>query len=227
MRAGIQISSFRPLMQDEAGLRSVALHMAQMGAKVTQLQWISKAVSPQTVRAVMDEFGIAVTGVQDKSPELFADEEYYISLAAGSDICLSSISLPLDEYVAKLDKLHAKYDGTLSFHPLKDDFAQLDALIERAPYLRLVPDTCHLYITGHDVPAFIKTFAERIDTVHIKDLLNDGTVVPAGSGELPLDAVIEACRAAGVKNVLAEQEKWQGDAFAVLKQGFDAVNKRI
>ena len=71
-----------------------------------------------------------------------------------------------------------------------DDFQRvLDALPD--PRLGLCVDTGHFHAAGVDIPAFIRNFASRLCSVHLKDHLGSVSV-GIGRGEIALPAVIAA-----------------------------------
>jgi sugar phosphate isomerase/epimerase len=81
-----------------------------------------------------------------------------------------------------------------------EDFQRvLDAIPDAR--LGLCVDTGHFHAAGVDIPAFIRAFASRVCSVHLKDHL--GTVsVGIGRGEVALPAVIAALREVGYRGDL-------------------------
>ena len=84
-----------------------------------------------------------------------------------------------------------------SFHP------HLGTIVESPPQIAQVfrhtginfcPDTAHLQAAGGDPANLIRTYADRIRYVHLKDY-RDGAFLPLGQGAQDLDAVLGALRA--------------------------------
>ena len=50
-----------------------------------------------------------------------------------------------------------------------------------------------------------------------------GDLVPPGQGIVDFRGVADVCRQIGVEYAFAEQERWEGDPFQRLKEGFDWV----
>ncbi len=234
MNPGIQISSFKPLMQDARGLECVLRAMGEMNCTCTQLQWIAKCVPIAEIARLLRVYGVEAVGVQDKSAEVFADEDYYLQLCLvtrGKDLCLSGIpDGDVDAYLAKLDALWEKAEDRgvgLSFHPVRADLhGAAQALLAARPALRLTPDTCQLHDAGVDIAAFLSAYAGRVDTVHFKDRNGQGELCPVGAGVTDFKKVFPACRDAGAKAILAEQERWK-DAFGELAEGFRYVRDLV
>ncbi|MBQ4452459.1 MAG: sugar phosphate isomerase/epimerase [Clostridia bacterium] len=232
MTAGIQISSFKPLMTDEDGLQEVLFRMRGMGCSCTQLQWIDRRIPARTVSELLARAGISSYGTQDRLAAVLEDEEYYLDLCAlsgGRDVCVSGLgagAYSLAQLAPIFEKLYAdaRLRGlTLSLHPVKTDpTALLKGLMDLLPQLRLTLDVCQLYDAGLDPAAFIRSCAGRVDAVHFKDRDAAGNLCPVGSGVIDFKSAYSACRDAGVKVIFAEQEAWT-DAFSELEQGFRYV----
>ena len=231
MNIGIQISSFRPLMRDAAGLGDVLAHMRAMGCLHTQLQWIDKSVPVPVIAELLRQCGIRAWGAQDKSPEVFADEAYYLELCAatgGGDLCLSGIpDGDAQAFAKRLEALREKAEGRigLSFHPVKADLSgAAQSLLALCPWLRLTPDVCQLRDAGLDPASFIAAYPGRVQIVHFKDRAKDGSLCPVGSGETDFVKALKACREAGAELILAEQETWQ-NAYPELSKGYRYLQK--
>lgn len=103
-------------------------------------------------------------------------------------------------------------------------------------------DTFWIQFGGGDVVAWLEKLAGRIPVVHFKDLgiyhkldLQTPTggglefsspigfqqiMTPVGSGNLDFERITAACKAAGTKHVLVEQDICQGDPLEALRQSF-------
>ncbi len=228
MNVGIQISSFKPLMTDAAGLDGVLSFMREIGCRYTALQWIGRAVPAGTIAELLQKHGIKATGVQDKTAGILADSEYYIelcSLAGGDELCFSGVpNGDVQSLMPKLDALEERALAKgihLSYHPVKADFAgAAEALLRMRPALRLTPDVCQIRDAGLDPAQFILSHSGRIDTVHFKDRNESGALCSMGKGVTDFESALTACLKAGAKLILAEQETWT-DAFGELKAGFE------
>ncbi len=232
MRAGIQISSFRPMLTELDGLKRVLGFMRGIGCGYTQLQWIDKRIPPKDVARALDEYGVKALGVQDKAYAVFEETGYYLDmcgLAGGSDICVSgAVETGLDAFLAGLDTLMpaALRDGfTVSYHPTKRDFdAALELIMRRYDELRLTLDVCQAHDAGASVSDIAGKYAGRIDIVHFKDRDPSGALCPVGQGVTDFEDAARACGRAGAGVLLAEQEQWR-DAFGELGQGFEYTKR--
>jgi inosose dehydratase len=105
-----------------------------------------------------------------------------------------------------------------SYHPHMSTMAESPEQIERVlsrGTIRFCPDTGHLILGGGDPAALIRQWADRIATIHIKDVDAAGGFVPLGDGVMDVDAVLEAIAAIGFDGWLTvELDGWEGDQEA-------------
>lgn len=93
---------------------------------------------------------------------------------------------------------------TLGYHNHAFEFAGgqdgFDALLNGAPGLKAQLDVYWIEHAGMDGPNWIRSHADRMASVHLKDgKIADASVhAPAGEGELNWDAVLSACSEAEV-----------------------------
>ena len=244
MKNGIQVSSVKPLLGNDAQVAEAFRKMAAIGCRVVQLQWVAPSVSVQTVARLLQENGIVSVSVQDFYDAVQADPDYYISLNAatgGKWLCVSRIPERLkspeglDGYVEELRAMQKRLDPLgqkVCFHPVTADFTAIpgtnavEALLERMPELDVCLDLFHLNRNCADMPTFIRRCAGRICMVHFKDS-QGSTLVPAGQGDVRLEGVVKACLDAGIPYGFVEQESWDRDPYVCLKEAMDWVDGEL
>jgi inosose dehydratase len=123
-----------------------------------------------------------------------------------------------DRLAAGLDEVARIAEGhglVASFHPHLSTIAESPEQIERVfsrSAIRFCPDTGHLQAAGGDPVELVRTYRERIDYVHIKDLDDAGGFVPLGQGVLDVGGVLEVLRETGFDGWLTvETDGWDGD----------------
>lgn len=233
MEFGVQVSSLRPLLQNEAQVQEAFGRMLAMGCRYVQLQWIDESVSPEFIAGVLAKNGIISLSVQDFYETILHQLDYYVHLnqvTGGQWICVSRIPERLksreglDIFVTELRSMQARLDPlgqTLCFHPVSGDYAAVEGmdavayLMEAMPELAVCLDLFHLNRHCDDVPGFIRRYGPRICMVHFKDS-RGGELVPAGQGDTHWEGVMAACLDAGVPYGFAEQETWEGDPYEQL-----------
>lgn len=244
MKAGIQISSLKPLLLTKEQVRSAFSKIADFGCKTVQLQWIDPSVDLSDIPGALKDSGVSSVSVQDFYETVLADFSYYVNLNAltgGTWLCVSRIPERLksreglDAFVTELRQMQRRLDDhgqTLCFHPVSADFTAvpgMDAveyLLQTMPELHICLDLYHLNRNCGDMPAFIRTYAGRICMVHFKDE-KDGVLVPAGQGEVNWNGVVRACLEAEVPYGFAEQERWERDPYDCLKEAMDWLEEEI
>ncbi len=102
-----------------------------------------------------------------------------------------------------------------SFHPhlstIVESADQIKRVFARSD-IRFCPDTGHLQAGGADPVELVRTYRDRIDYVHLKDLAADGGFVPLGQGVLDVAGVIAVLRDTGFEGWLTvETDGWPGD----------------
>ena len=238
MKIGIQVSSLKPLLLEEAQVKTAFTKMKDLGCTVVQLQWIDPAVPAEVIAEAAR--GMESVGTQDFYEAVRQNLEYYVNLnrlTNGKWLCVSRIpdrlksEADLPVFVEELRNMQKELDNfgqKLCFHPVSADFTAvpgMDAvqwIFDAMPELDICLDLYHLNRNCGDMPGFIRKYRGRICMVHFKDG-KDGKLVPAGQGDTNWAGVVRACLETGVLYGFAEQETWEGDPYTCLKEAMDWV----
>lgn len=245
MKTGVQISSLKPLIRTEEGLRETCEKLSAMGCRHLQLQWLGREIPVDTVARILRENGLESLGIQDFYGLVREDFEYYVKLTAAAGGRWFTVSrIPeeckspagLEEFIRQLRAVQRRLDEKgqkLLFHPVTADYRAVagmnavEHLMEHMPELELCLDLFHLNRNCADMPGFLRRYAGRIPMVHFKDEDETGKLVPAGSGIVRWQGVVEACRETGVLWGFAEQETWEGDPFRLLNQALAWLHSQM
>jgi inosose dehydratase len=190
-----------------------------------------------TLRDRLDAHGLALVGVYSGANLIFEDilgEELWrvrhacewgaelgaehLVVGGGAQRSEPATDTDYDRLASGLDEVARIADGhglVASFHPhlstIVESPDQIERLFERTP-IRFCPDTGHLQAAGGDPVELVRTYRDRIDYVHIKDLDADGGFVPLGRGILDVGAVLDILRNTGFAGwVTVETDGWEGD----------------
>jgi sugar phosphate isomerase/epimerase len=118
---------------------------------------------------------------------------------------------------------------TFSYHNHAIEFVRfgnrigLDIIFDESDprYVQAELDTYWIQYAGGDPALWIRRMKDRMPVVHLKDLkiLEDGsqTFAEIGQGNLNWPVILSACREAGVRWYVVEQDKCQGDPFDSLQ----------
>lgn len=244
MEIGIQVSSLKPLLQTEQQVFAACRKMKALGCDTVQLQWIDPAVPIEAIARALAENGLRSVSVQEFYALVAENFEYYTRLNAltgGKWLCVSRIpedqkspeglavfAEDLGQMAKQLEKLGQK----LCFHPVSADFTALpdgsavEYLLETLPEMDICLDLYHLNRNCDDMPGFLRRYAGRVCMVHFKDS-REGKLVPAGQGDTDWTGVIAACLETGVPYGFVEQETWDRDPYACLKEAMDWAAKEM
>lgn len=244
MENGIQVSSLKPLLLEEAQVAEAMEKMAALGCRVVQLQWIDPSVSAAFIAEQLEKNGMQSVSVQDFYTEVEKNFAYYTELnraTGGKWLCVSRIPdrlksrEGLDAYVQELRAMQAQLDGLgqkLCFHPVSADFNAMpgiravEYLLDTMPEMDICLDLYHLNRNCADMPGWIRRYGKRICMVHFKDSRGD-TLVPAGQGDTNWDGVVAACLEVGVPYAFVEQERWDRDPYDCLGEAMTWLNREM
>lgn len=244
MKIGIQISSLKPLLLTAEQVDLAFAKMQELGCHVVQTQWVDFSVPVDNIAASAQNHGIESVSVQDFYDTVVEKFDYYTGLnsaTGGTWLCVSRIperlKYPegLDLYIAELRAMQDRLTPLgqkVCFHPVSGDFTAVpgmnavEYLLNHMPELNLCLDLYHLNRNCADMPGFIRRYGSRICMVHFKDAVED-TLVPAGQGNTDWSGVVEACMESGVPFGFVEQEKWDRDPYACMKEAMDWLQSQI
>ena len=244
MKNGIQVSSLKPLLLNEAQTAEAFQKMRALGCNTVQLQWIDPSVPIPAIAWALENSGITSVSVQDFYETVLADFDYYKDLNAatgGTWLCVSRIPERLksreglDVFIAELRAMQDKLTPLgqkLCLHPVSADFTAVpgmnavEYLFDHMPEMDICLDLYHLNRNCAHMPGFIRRYAGRICMVHIKDAIGD-TLVPAGQGDTNWNGVVKACLDADVPYGFVEQERWEKDPYVCLKEAMDWLDEEI
>jgi inosose dehydratase len=189
------------------------------------------------LRDGLEECGVALVGVYSGANLVFDDilgEELWrvrracgwaadlgakhLVIGGGAQRSEPATGADYDRLAAGLDQVAAIAEGqglVASFHPhlstIVESPEQIQRVFERTP-IRFCPDTGHLQAGGGDPVELVRTYRDRIEYVHIKDLAADGGFVPLGQGVLDVGGVLRALEDTGFDGwVTVETDGWEGD----------------
>lgn len=113
--------------------------------------------------------------------------------------------------------------------------SEAEAVMNRYPQLRFLPDTAHLTVAGEDVRAVLERNYHRIEAVHLKDWsavfgrayqFYSRGFTELGKGDVLLDGVIDLLKKAGYNGWLVVEEDATMDPAGSAQRSRDWLRKR-
>ena len=248
---GLQLYSVRDAL--EADYEGTLKAVSEMGYEAVEFACGLYGHTPEEVRALCDKYHLVPLSTHVPIEELFADPEgvmatyqkigckYLVIPYIGREFfCCNERWPDLIDLAARLGKLGKKYDLTVCYHnhnfefdnKLGDEY-MLDAIYRLVPadLLQTQLDTCWVNVGGEDPAAYVRKYAGRCPTVHLKDFvgkksehmfaligINDDaekkaaankefTLMPCGYGVQNFPEILKACEDAGAEWIIIEQDR--------------------
>ncbi len=191
----IQLYSLRDVIGDDVPGTLKAL--AEMGYEGVEFAGYY-GLAPAELRSMLDDCGLKCagshTGLQTLTPENF-DETVAMNKALGTERMIVPGGLPFDDRSKLIDTAmdileRCKAVGMRTgFHNHSGEFdvvdgvTHLDYLFGNTPDDFLVQcDIGWAACAGADVPAFLRKYAKRLETVHVKEHNDENRSAPVGEG---------------------------------------------
>lgn len=188
---------------------------------------------PEAFRALMERTGLSFVGVYSGANFIFdeiLDEELtkirgVVEFAASLGVehlvvgggAIRAAGTREDDYrklgagLERVRELAEQAGLTPHYHPHLGTIAQSPEQIGKIfahTGIHFCPDTAHLEAGGGDPVELIRTYADRITYVHLKDY-RDGAFLPLGEGAQDLDGILAALRAQSYDGwYLVELDGW-------------------
>jgi sugar phosphate isomerase/epimerase len=232
MKFGLQLYSIRDYM--EQGPESTLEAVKEMGYHYAELAGTAGKTA-EDFKKILDNVGITPVSAHYGLDAVVGETERLIDEAKLFGI--EFVVMPHTHYDDKnrwvqaanaLDEAGEKLGEagiTLSYHNHAHELSMvfdgqpvMDLILETAApeNLKAQFDVCWVQVGGADPSAYLKKYAGRCPTVHIKDMAPEGSKLPyteLGQGVVDFDAVFAAAEAAGVQWYIVEQDESETDSL--------------
>lgn len=229
MKLGAQLFSLRGQMQTEEDIRRGLARLSEMGYSCVQVSGIA-SIPAEHLREISHSSGLPVVcthnpigRILEETDELIREHKIIGCPVIGLG-CMPPEYRENEEgflrFIDDLKKPVAKIlDSGLHFayhnHHFelekrqKDGTPLYDLLLSHCPDWQFILDVYWTAYAGFDPLSYIARLApERLPNLHIKDMAGDEkrSICACGRGITDLRAIVETCRAHGVKHLLVEQD---------------------
>ena len=233
MDYGLQLYSVRDVTDTD--LEGTLKKVAEIGYRYVEFAGFF-GHSAEDVKAMLDRYGLIVSGTHSGLGDLDADFEgtvkYHKTLGNTNYIVPGAptwTAAELDETIEKMNKYqpmlaaegirmaYHNHDG--EFRPNADGQIPHEEM-ERRTNIDFQIDTFWAFVAGKDPVEVITRLKDRIHVIHLKDGLRNGHGFALGEGEAPVAAVREKAIELGM-HMVVESETLQPDGISEVTRCFN------
>ena len=233
MDYGLQLYSVRDVTDTD--LEGTLKKVAEIGYRYVEFAGFF-GHSAEEVKAMLDRYGLIVSGTHSGLGDLDADFEgtvkYHKTLGNTNYIVPGAptwTAAELDETIEKMNKYQpmlAAEGIRMAYHNQDGEFRpNADGQIpheemERRTNIDFQIDTFWAFVAGKDPVEVITRLKDRIHVIHLKDGLRNGHGFALGEGEAPVAAVREKAIELGM-HMVVESETLQPDGISEVTRCFN------
>ncbi|MFC1601526.1 sugar phosphate isomerase/epimerase family protein [Candidatus Sumerlaeota bacterium] len=235
----LQLYSIRDMIEDDIPGRLKEL--ADMGYDAVEFAGYY-GLRPAELRQMLDDCGLKCagshTGLQTLAEDQF-EATVEMNKTLGTDLMIIPGGLLGDDMSEAVDNAMKLYERCKAagmrtgFHNHKGEFdmvdgkTKLDHLFENTPEDFIVQcDIGWAAAAGADVPAFLRKYANRLETVHVKEHSEQDPTAPVGEGVLDWPMVFDILEQETVcKWYTVEQEAYADNSMASAKDCINNLRK--
>lgn len=233
MDYGLQLYSVRDVT--ESDLEGTLKKVAEIGYRYVEFAGFF-GHSAEEVKAMLDRYGLIVSGTHSGLGDLDADFEgtvkYHKTIGNTNYIVPGAptwTAAELDETIEKMNKYqpmlaaegirmaYHNHDG--EFKPNADGQIPHEEM-ERRTNIDFQIDTFWAFVAGKDPVEVITRLKDRVHVIHLKDGLRNGHGYALGEGEAPVAAVREKAIELGM-HMVVESETLQPDGISEATRCFN------
>ena len=233
MDYGLQLYSVRDVT--ESDLEGTLKKVAEIGYRYVEFAGFF-GHSAEEVKAMLDRYGLIVSGTHSGLGDLDADFEgtvkYHKTIGNTNYIVPGAptwTAAELDETIEKINKYqpmlaaegirmaYHNHDG--EFKPNADGQIPHEEM-ERRTNIDFQIDTFWAFVAGKDPVEVITRLKDRVHVIHLKDGLRNGHGYALGEGEAPVAAVREKAIELGM-HMVVESETLQPDGISEVTRCFN------
>ncbi len=186
-------------------------------------------LSPRALKSLLDDLHLSVSGshvsidVLEKNPQQAIDDALtlgnsHLIIPSVSEERRSSVDAwkQTAETMDSIGETLQTFNLTLCYHnhdfelkPLENGELALDFLYAQTDplWVKAEIDTYWVMVAGLDPVAYVRKYSGRVPLMHVKDRNPaDGFFAEVGTGNLPLDALVQAADEIGTKYLVVEQD---------------------
>ena len=248
IKIGAQLYTVREFTQTAADFADTIKKVAAMGYDCVQVSGIGADIRATQIKEACDAHGVSIAlthtpldRIKNNTAQVIEDHKIlnakYIGVGAlpwGTGNQKEGYVDFIQQYKPAIEEITAA-GFTFMYHNHDFEFTRFDGktalefLADQLPQAGFTLDTYWVQAGGGDPAWWIKKLANRVDVIHVKDLVMiDGKphMAEVYEGNLNWDRIFDAAQAAGVKYAMVEQDDCYGkDPFQCLKQSLENIKR--
>lgn len=219
MKYGIQLYGLRDITGKD--MEGALCEVAKIGYSYVEFAGFF-GHSSKEISDMLEKYNLEVSGTHTSWQELLP-ENYEKTIKYHKEIGNKNIIIPsadfstrakLDEFVDFINVTEPKLrrDGiALHYHNHSTEFLKSDygtvvhTELEKRSNIKFQIDTYWAFHAGKDPVELMSALRDRIDVIHIKDGMANGSGKPLGQGEAPVKAVYECAKKLGMLMVVESE----------------------
>ena len=215
----IQLYSVRDAMKED--MAKALKQIAELGYTAVEFAGFFDK-SAEDVRAMLDEYGLAISGTHsmytELRPSVIMDTIKYHKTVGNTDFIIPGADLStlekLEDFVNVVNyaqPILAAEGIRLGYHNHSHEFvvqpygSTIHAQIEQRTNVHFEIDTFWTFNAGLDSIAVLERLAHRIHVIHLKDGRKGGYGIPLGQGDAPVADVVKYAEAKGLGMVVESE----------------------
>ena len=215
----IQLYSVRDAMKED--MAKALKQIAELGYTAVEFAGFFDK-SAEDVRAMLDEYGLAISGTHsmytELRPSVIMDTIKYHKTVGNTDFIIPGADLStlekLEDFVNVVNyaqPILAAEGIRLGYHNHSHEFvvqpygSTIHAQIEQRTNVHFEIDTFWTFNAGLDSIATLERLAHRIHVIHLKDGRKGGYGIPLGQGDAPVADVVKYAEAKGLQMVVESE----------------------
>lgn len=252
IKIGAQMMTVREHCKTTSDFFGSMKKVAEIGYSCVQISMIGEGITAAEIREAGDKYGLEVPlthtnpiKIRDNTDIVIADHKKmgakYVGIGSMPDWNgvyggVDGAARFVADYRPVAQKLRDK-GLMLMYHNHSFEYMKLggkllmDILIDGIPEMGVTLDVYWVAHGGADPAAWIRKLTGRIDCIHYKDMMMQGTtqkMCEVMEGNLNWPAIFAASKEAGVKYAFVEQDDCNGkDPFECLATSFNNIKKNM
>ncbi|MBE6611307.1 MAG: sugar phosphate isomerase/epimerase [Ruminococcaceae bacterium] len=226
---GAQLFTVRDFTKTADDYARTIERVAKIGYKCVQVSGVGPEVDAKVIKKVLDDTGVKVILTHTNPKRIVEETEAVIEehelfgcdcigiggIFSYKPFTTENLKRFTDDFAPAIEKI-TKAGKQFLYHNHKFEFEKLPSgellfefIMNSSPDLKLTFDTFWAQAGGVDPAARIELWKDKIAVTHFKDMCiieDQQKFAPVGEGNMNFDRIVEACKKAGIKYHMVEQD---------------------